>query len=150
MRNEEVRAMLGFLCRAKRKTYAGNEGWTASSRPESHDLAYTEGDYMYLDTYLGGEHFTGEEAVWQKGTPIWSMNYSGRVLSEGFSGDFLKEALFHVSEDCPYRGPLIYRSGDYTYHCIANGEPEWFHGYEEIFLKDRKIYECFFHGGEVK
>lgn len=142
--------MIDFLCRAKRKTYAGNGGATASSRPNSHDLSYVEGDYTYIDTYLGGECFSGEEAIWKKGIPSWAMNYCGQVLAEGFSGDFLKEALLLVPEEMPYRGPLIYRNGDYTYHCVVNGSVEWYQGYEEIFLLEKKVYECYFHGGKVK
>lgn len=142
--------MVDFLCRAKKKTYAGKGGGVASSRPGSHDLSYSEGDYLYYDTYLGGEKFSGEEAVWNKETPVYAMNYHGRVLSEGFSGDFLKEALLLVPEEYPYRGPYVYHNGDFTYHCIVNGTVDWFQGYEEIFLLEEKVYECYFHGGMVK
>jgi transcriptional regulator with XRE-family HTH domain len=139
-----------FLCYAKRKTYAGKGAETTSSRQASHDLRWSDGNYTYYDTYLGGEQFSGEEAVWNKDVPIWSMNYCGRVLGEGFSGDFLKEALFLVSEEYPFRGPRIYLNGDYSYHCIHNGDFDWFQGYEEIFHKGNKVYECYFHGGSIK
>ncbi len=36
--------------------------------------------------------------------PFWSMNYVGRIIAEGFSGDFLKEALMNVPEDKPLEG----------------------------------------------
>ena len=86
-----------FLLRAKRATYAGGDGGAvASSRQASHDLAYREGDWAYLDTYLGGYAFIGEEAVWQDGKPLWGMNYYGTMtepeIPEGFS-DFLKLSL---------------------------------------------------------
>ena len=100
--------------------------------------------------YLGGEKFAGEEAVWLNEKPVWCMNYAGRVLGENFSGDFLKEALYHVPEDMPYRGPAIYTKGDYHYHCKVDGEFVWFQGYEEIFYMDEKIYECYFHGGTIR
>jgi transcriptional regulator with XRE-family HTH domain len=146
----ELNDMIDFLLRAKKKTYAAGKGVVASSRHCSHDLSYEEGDYLYYDTYLGGEKFSGEEAVWNKGNPVYSMNYIGRVLSEKFSGDFLKEALYLVPEDKPFRGPLVYHNGDFTYHCVVNGEVEWYQGYEEIFLQSEKVYECYFHGGMVK
>ncbi|HBA04821.1 MAG TPA: transcriptional regulator, partial [Clostridium sp.] len=60
------------------------------SRPNSHDLEYTEGTLKYIDTYIGGEKFAGEEAIWQDDTPFWSMNYIGRILDERFLGSFLK------------------------------------------------------------
>ena len=42
--------IVDFLIRAKKATYAGKGAETASSRPQSHDLAYREDDLMYLDT----------------------------------------------------------------------------------------------------
>lgn len=139
-----------FLIEAKRNTYAAHGAEVASSRPNSHDLLYEVGDYKYYDTYLGGERFIGEEALWICDQPVWAMNYSGRVVGEGFSGDFLKEALYHVPMETPFRGPAIYRKEEFTYHCIVNGAMDWFEGYEEIFLSDRKVMECYFHGGAVK
>ena len=41
-----------FLIRAKQATYAGKGAETVSSRIKSHDLVYSDGDYMYYDTYL--------------------------------------------------------------------------------------------------
>ena len=142
--------IIDFLIRAKKATYAGKGAETASSRPGSHDLQYSEGNLKYIDTYLGGEQFAGEEALWEKGTPFWSMNYMGRVMNGGVMGDFLKDALLHVPEDMPYRGPARYENGDYLYTCSVDGDFNWFTGYEEIFNKGIKIYECYFHGCSIK
>lgn len=139
-----------FLIRAKQATYAGKGAETTPSRPSSHDLVYEEGSLKYLDTYLGGKHFSGEEAVWENGTPIWAMNYSGRVTGEPFSRDFLKKALLRVPADAPYRGPARYESEGYTYLCQTHGTPEWFHGREEIRFGGETIYELYFHGGKVE
>lgn len=139
--------LVQFLLRAKRETYAAGRGQVASSRPASHDLRYEEGDLVYIDTYLGNPKFGGQEALWRGGAPLWCMNYIGRVLNDQFSGDFLKQALLNVPNDQPFRGPSIWRSGEYAYHCIVTGVLEWFSGYEEIFCGDIKTYECFFHGG---
>ena len=78
------------------------------------------------------------------------MNYIGRVLAEGFSGDFLKEALGLVPEEYPYRGPLEYKNGEYKYICTVKGDFIWFSGHEEIYKNDLKVYECNFHGGLIK
>jgi hypothetical protein len=64
-----------FLIKAKKATYAGKDNQTDSSRPNSHDLHYSEGNLKYIDTYLGGSKFAGEEALWNKNIPFWSMNY---------------------------------------------------------------------------
>lgn len=143
--------IIGFLCRAKKATYAGEGNEEKEPcRPYSHDFKYEESKYFYMDTYLGGERFSGQEAVWKDGVPIWTMNYCGRVLSPDFNGAFLKEALSFVTEKYPYRGPLVYINGGFSYHCIISGGFEWFQGYEEIFYKDRKVMESFFHGGAVQ
>ncbi|MCE5235591.1 MAG: DUF5680 domain-containing protein [Clostridiaceae bacterium] len=138
-----------FLREAKRNTYAAGGAQTAPSRPGSHDFLYEKGGYTYIDTYLGGERFAGEEAMWENGVPVWAMNYAGRVLDERFSGRFLCEALLNVPEALPCRGPALYKSGEYTYTCRASGDFRWYEGHEEIFCLDFKVYECRFHGGKL-
>lgn len=146
----ELDRIIDFLIRAKKCTYAGRGTETLPSRPASHDFEYKEKELLYYDTYIGGECFSGEEAVWKSAVPVWSMNYTGRVLGEAFCGDFLKEVLFNAREDMPYRGPVIYRKGEYSYHCKVQGEFVWFQGYEEIFYGNQRIYECHFHGGSIR
>ncbi|WOO36794.1 DUF5680 domain-containing protein [Anaerocolumna sp. AGMB13020] len=142
--------MLDFLLRAKKATYAGYGPEGSASRPSSHDIVYEEGEYFYYDTYLGGEKFAGEEGVWISQNPVWAMNYSGRVLSQEFSGDFLKRALSHPSKELPYRGPLLFTEEEYTYHSTSLGDLNWFQGAEEIFYQGSKVYECVFHGGAIR
>ena len=102
--------IIDFLIKAKRVTYAGKGAETESSRPNSHDLQYVEGKLKYIDTYLGGLKFAGQEALWNENIPFWSMNYTGRVIGNNFSGNFLKEALLNVTEEYPFRGPLHYKN----------------------------------------
>lgn len=144
------RQIVEFLIRAKQATYAGKGAETVSSRVKSHDLVFREGEYMYYDTYLGGDRFAGEEALWISDVPYWSMNYAGRVTGENFSGDFLKEALLHVPEEAPYRGPREYINGDYVYRCETEGDYDWFQGKESIDYRGKQIYECCFHGGIIR
>jgi len=139
-----------FLIRAKKATYAGKGPEGLPSRPNSHDLKYKENNLLYIDTYLGGEKFAGEEALWEKDIPFWVMNYYGRVIGNGFSGNFLKDALLNVPKDMPYRGPKEFKVNDYIYRCTVDGGFQWFIGYEEIYNGVNKVYECRFHGGIVK
>ena len=141
--------LVDFLLRAKKATYAGRGPETVPSRPCSHDLQYKEGDLLYIDSYLGGLQFAGQEAVWFDGQSVWAMNYVGRVLGEGFSGDFLKDALSHVTQSQPYRGPEEFEVGPHRYTCQVQGEFEWFNGAETIFFRDSIVYECRFHGGKI-
>ncbi len=141
--------IIEFLIKAKKATYAGYGSETTPSRLNSHDLEFREGELYYLDTYLGGSNFAGEEAVWEKNLPIWSMNYCGRILAPGFDGDFLKEALTHVSSELPYRGPASYQKEQLIYNCSIEGDFDWFNGYEAIYYEELKVYECYFHGGKI-
>lgn len=148
---ENEKELREFLCTAKRATYAGKGPENAvPSRPCSHDLNYSEGDFLYIDTFVGGEKFSGEEVVWYKGEPIYSMNYIGRVTGYGFSGDFLKEALKHCTPELPYRGPKHIQLREYAYDMSVEGDIQWFQGYEEITFDATSVYECFFHGGMIK
>ena len=142
--------LIEFLIKAKRKTYAGKGSETVSSREKSHDLVYRENNFMYYDTYLGGEKFAGEEALWIADNPYWSMNYIGRVTGENFNVDFLKEALLNVPFEKPFRGPEKYEDGSYEYKCSINGNFDWFQGKEIISFCGKEVYECYFHGGLIK
>ncbi|NLG96604.1 MAG: XRE family transcriptional regulator [Chloroflexi bacterium] len=148
-----------FLIRAKRATYAGGDAEsgtrTTPSRQGSHDLVYREGPWAYLDTYLGGFSFIGEEAVWKDDRPVWGMNYygsmtaaAGGIIPEGFS-DFLKLSLRAVTPEAPYRGPAQLTQGRYTYTCRWTGSPERFRGDEQITLDGVVIYTLDFHGGLI-
>jgi len=142
-----------FLVRAKKNTYAAGMAPTGSSRPGSHDLLYKEEPYLYMDTYLGGFHFIGEEVVWESGIALWGMNYYGKMVSKdipkGF-GPFLKAALLQVPETRPFRGSDNFTDGGFVYRCSSEGSLTQFNGEEEIFLDGDLVYRLMFHGGEIK
>ncbi len=138
-----------FLVRAKNNTYITGENEIMPSQPGSHDFRYEDGDYLYMDTYLGGQIFIGEERVWAKQQAVWAMNYYGQSLQENFDISFLKEALSCVSAAAPFRGPEFYQKGDFMYHCQVQGNFECFTGEERIYCRQEKVYICTFHGGVV-
>lgn len=143
--------IIDFLIRAKKATYAGNgTKEEISSRPNSQDLKYQEGQLKYIDTYLGGEKFIGEEVVFVNDIPIWGMNYYGIEINEKFSSNFLKQALLNVDKDMPYRGKSIFKDGDYTYTCNVEGNFEYFSGNETIYFQEEKVFVCCFTGGIIK
>lgn len=146
----DIAKLIEFRLEANINTYAAYMNETESTRLDSHDFTYSNGPYTYHDTYVGGEQFAGEEAVWCDGKSQYAMNYVGRVLDQKFSGDFLKEALRMANTNMPYRGPEYYQSGQYTYKCNVVGDFTWFQGYEEIYCENEKVYECYFHGGIMR
>ena len=139
-----------FLLRAKRATYAGHAAEVPAERSCAHEFFCAEDDLTYRDSYFGGHQFHGQEVVCQDTQPLWCMNYSGRTLSDLFSGDFLKLALRHGTAEMPYRGPRLIHNGEYTYICEADGNLDWFCGTEAIYHQDALVYECRFHGGYVR
>lgn len=148
--NTDIEKLIEFRLEANVNTYAAYMNETESTRLDSHDFTYSSGPYLYHDTYVGGEQFAGEEAIWYEGKSQYAMNYMGRVLGQQFSGDFLKEALRKADKDMPYRGPEYYQAGEYLYKCNVAGDFTWFQGYEEIYCNNEKVYECYFHGGVMK
>ncbi|AMC93635.1 XRE family transcriptional regulator [Erysipelothrix larvae] len=150
-KTEEIahEGLIEFLVEAKKHTYAGKGPKCESIRSGSHDYEYKKHPFTYIDTFYGGESFCGEEVVWNHDTPIYAMNYSGRVIGPNFSGDFLKAALLHCTQDMPYRGPHYYEENGFIYQCNVTGDMMWFQGYEDICFKGQKIYECYFHGSKI-
>ena len=91
--DNDLSKLIEFRLEANVNTYAAYMNETDSTRMDSHDFSYSSGPYTYHDTYVGGEKFAGEEAIWVNGKIQYAMNYLGRVLDQQFNGDFLKEAL---------------------------------------------------------
>lgn len=140
-----------FLYKAKIRTYAsGVEPETDGLREYSHDYRYEALPYRYHDSYVGNETFSGQEVVTIEGRPVWALNYQGRVLHTDFSSNFLKEALFQVTPERSFRGPVHFQKGASVYHCQFDGDLEWVTGREEVYFNEKKVYELVFHGGLLK
>ena len=146
----DIGKLIDFRLEANVNTYAAYMNETDPTRLDSHDYSYSNGQYTYHDTYVGGEKFAGEETICLNDKIQYAMNYLGRVLNQQFSGDFLKEALRKADKNMPYRGPEYYQAGEFTYKCSVTGDFCWFQGYEEIYCNNVKVYECYFHGGVMK
>ena len=146
----DIGKLIDFRLEANVNTYPAYMNETDPTRLDSHDYSYSNGQYTYHDTYVGGEKFAGEETICLNDKIQYAMNYLGRVLNQQFSGDFLKEALRMADKSMPYRGPEYYQSGEFTYKCSVTGDFCWFQGYEEIYCNNVKVYECYFHGGVMK
>lgn len=149
MNEDELRS---FIVQAKTNTYATGGGTNAkSSRLGTKDFPYQEGDYKYLDSYVGGLNFAGQELVWKDDTAIWAMNYYGTTFNpvDGFPA-FLFEALQLVTVANPYRGPSHHRNEQFEYTCSWSGDVNRFNGDEKILWSGELIYQLTFHGGIVQ
>ena len=145
-RASDLDELIAFRLEANVNTYAAFMNEVDATRPASHDFRYERGPYLYHDTYVGGEQFAGQEAIWHDGRAVYAMNYMGRVIDDSFSGNFLKEALRKADRRMPYRGPEYYQAGEYVYRCKVTGDYTWFQGCEEIYRNETRVYECVFHG----
>lgn len=141
-----------FLLEAKKNTYASVGENRERRWPDgTQELQYAVGPFRYRDRYFGSRDFIGEEIVWQRGTAVWGMNYYGKTSVRGSSVsplyEFLRDALRRVPLARPYRGPLLYRRGDFQYTNTCHGTIKNFYGVERIFRNGKKCYELQYHGG---
>jgi len=139
-----------FLVKAKRNTYAGG-GAEQTGTDESKNLQYKWGDYVYRDRYFGSEKFGGEEVVWFKEKPVWLMNYYGGIEKKIIDSErvfgFLRKALLQVSSDRPFRGPCLYKEGDFEYIDSNSGDITRFQGTEEITYRGKTVHRVKYAGG---
>lgn len=146
--------LIPFLIEAKHQTYAaGLAAKVESLLAGGTQLEYRAGDWFYRDIYFGEEFFTGQEMVYYRNRPWWSMVYAGGVKLEEPPPDqiysFLRRALLLVDAQAPFRGPDSFEEGDFRYACAWRGTIEWFEGMEVIFHRERIVYQLTFSGGMI-
>ncbi|MBE2222514.1 MAG: hypothetical protein IAF02_13285 [Anaerolineae bacterium] len=154
-----VNDFVDFLVLAKQKTYAalGDEVTVSPLLPGSHQLEFAQAGWLYRDVYFGGDFFVGQETVYQKERPFWSMGYAGGLL-DGVDAsvdtvplyDFLREALRHVGAERPFRGPHVYQKGEYAFSDIGDGHVGNFWGIETMSWREQLVYRLRYHGGFIR
>ncbi len=130
-------------------------GKAASSRTASHDLTYEEGDFTYRDSYFGGTDFIGQEVVWQKSQPIWSMCYYGYILRPDLitptqAGNIIKAALSQPNAQGRLLDNLTFTQGLFTYEITSSGDVSHFKGREVITSQGELAYALDYFGGMIK
>lgn len=144
-----------FLRAAKAATYAaqGDDTSVAPVLPDSKQLEFRDGSFLYRDIYVGMFRFVGQEVVYHDGRALWSMSYAGG-LTHGVAQSagrpvyaFLRRALLVPSPELPVRGPSELDAETMRYVCAWQGSLSWFHGSESIVQDGRAIYELRFSGG---
>jgi len=139
-----------FVAEARRNTYAG-EGKSVEdlNLTGSKQLEYRKGDYFYRDIYFAGkDNFVGQEVVYFKDSPIWSMVYCGSAEPQEVIS-FLKKSLLTLSERCRFGGVCEFEENDFRYEDKGEGTMRRFSGKERIFKKGDNIYELDYHGGLI-
>ncbi len=156
MNNQLIAQIDAFLRKANANTYANADVKRAEPlRPGSHDYNFEDGDFVYHDTFFGATKFIGEEIVYQKGAPIWGMNYYGFTIddsiSEGLFDSILRPALMSGSGDnIPVRGPKEFINGEWKYTFSTEGGLDNFTGIEEISKNNEVVCRLYCHGGMIE
>lgn len=148
---------VAFLRSAKLATYAaqGDDASVPPLLPDSKQLEFSRGPYVYRDIYVGMLGFVGQEVVYRDSRAAWSMAYSGGLVPGIPKADAslvyqaLRAALSAAPEELPMRGPSAFVHQDLSYMCAATGDIERFHGREIISRDGHMLYELHFSGGAL-
>lgn len=144
-----------FIVEAKAATYVGRGAKSPSCRPGSHDLQFQHGPFSYLDSYFGNASFIGQEVVYYEGTPVWAMNYYGRILEPTMieaaeAGQIIQESLSQMYKEGRFLGGFEHATHGSTYVDTSEGDVATFAGTEWIEREGVRVYELVYHGGLVK
>jgi len=143
-----------FIVRAKQATYVGNGEKLLSYRLGSVDLQYREGDWVYHDSYFGSQDFLGQEVVYERGKPIWGMNYFGRILlpekiTVRETVDMIRRSLSAMYAEGRFLGGFEHEYQQWKYVDHSVGEITAFTGKEWIEKQGERVYELQYHGGMI-
>jgi len=144
-----------FIVLAKSQSYVGGARFSESSRCNSHDVAFSQGSWSYLDSYFGGTDFIGQEVVWASNDPVWAMNYFGRILLPSLidaerAGSIIKASLAELYQEGRFLGGFSKSTQGFDYIDESEGSVMNFIGTEKILVKDSVAYQLDYHGGLIK
>jgi hypothetical protein len=144
-----------FIVKAKAATYVGSGKRLLPYRLASKDLQYSEGDFVYHDSYFGDGDFIGQEVVYFQHRPVWGMNYFGRILrpdliTSAEAGMMIKRSLSRMYEEGRFLGGFHHEEGDLAYTDTSEGTLEWFTGRKWITRGGVRVYELLYNGGLIK
>lgn len=155
--SDQLSGFVEFLRAAKAATYAaqGDDASVAPALPDSKQLEFQSGPFLYRDIYVGMFRFVGQEIVYLDGRALWSMSYAGGLVqgvppsaARGVYA-FLRRALLAPAPELPVRGPAELRAEEMSYGCSWQGSLQAFHGSERIVRDSTTTYELYFSGGTL-
>nr|WP_298102099.1 DUF5680 domain-containing protein [uncultured Shinella sp.] len=151
-----IQALHDFIVEAKANCYVSGGGGVPSCRAGSHDHGFSLGEWRYLDSYVGGSDFAGQEIVWHAGEPVWAMNYFGRIVDQTRmdgerAGTVIKAALSRLyAEERRVLGgtELDHTFGRYVDR--SQGDITAFRGREIIVVDGLEVYDLDYRGGLIR
>ncbi|KKQ81503.1 MAG: hypothetical protein UT05_C0015G0012 [Parcubacteria group bacterium GW2011_GWF2_38_76] len=146
-----------FLLDANTNGYAGSGNKVTPQRPGFKEIECSNGDWLMHDSYAGHFFAPGQEIVYYKGIPIWTMAYAGGMKFQHHGDEelahetfvFLKKALLAMDPEKPYRGPEHFEEGEWKYISTLEGDIKDFLGNEKIYHEGELLFEQIFIGGII-
>ena len=151
----DLNELNAFIVRAKAATYVGDGEHAPPCRTGSHDLRISDGLWAYHDSYFGGSDFIGQEVVYLAESPVWAMNYYGRILRADLitaaeAGQMIKASLSRMYREGRFLGGFEHSENELNYTDASEGNVDCFHGREFIRRGQETAYELDYHGGLIK
>lgn len=149
MNKEEIARIL-FKGRLLTNAKAGGQVSPAINGTEQAE--YIEEDWIYRDVYFNGKNsFSGIDAVYYKGQPVWASSYFGKF--QGITEEELDNILKQAAIDHPiinaWQKVERQKYGDYEYENIPDSEDQSIDevsGIERILKDDKEIYTLYYAG----
>ena len=112
-------------------------------------------EWRYLDSYFGGTDFLGQETVWFRDEPVWSMLYYGYITRPELidalrAGATIKAALSVMYETGRFLGGWEWAGPHGVYKDDSTGTVTHFHGREVIEVLGVEAYALDYMGGLVR
>lgn len=150
----DLKSLQQFLIDSNKAGYAGGEEKKWIKEPDgSTTIPYEKDRFKSHDNFFGGEPYGGRVVVFYDNKPVWMMVYYGWVAETADTNNvysILREALMHMPEDAPFRGPREYKSGNLTYTNEWQGDVSRYSGEEKIVdAKGEVVYQANYRGGLV-
>ena len=151
-----------FLSTCRTKTYASGKKPEIVNGGKSYSIK--EGDLEYRDTCFDQErYFQGQELLFEKGKPVWSMSYRGAAEKGvdtkevfGFLQEILREHSDEVrlgsgkSRQVRLPGDKEYEDGEWRYQDKCEGGLEEFSGEEKIYKSAKLVHWMKYFGGDLR
>ena len=139
-----------FIAEARENTYIADPRSITNPRLYgSLQLEYQKADYFYEDIYFtSSKILIGLQIVYYKNRPIWAMNYFGSIIEKDILV-FLKESLLKLSQECRFGKNCQFEKRELKYQDDGQGNLEYFSGKEQIFQKNKNIYNLTYQGGLI-
>lgn len=149
----DLQELRQFLIESNKAGYAGGEEkkWIKET-DGSTTIPFVKGKFNSHDNFFGGEPYGGRVVIFQDKKPFWIMVYYGWVDNNADTNPIykiLRNALMHMPDEAPFRGPKEYSEGEYIYKNTWNGYIDNYSGEEQIIQGNKIIYESHYMGGLV-